>query len=204
MRSTRCLAGWCVGWVAHAAFAITGCGGSPTRRGIESEQIAPPPPVESAAPAEPGRVSRSGDREVRARIGASGGVLELANGARLEIGEGALATSTEVTFALGATTAALQSREDRRPIGPVLLVEPALVAQPGQRFILSIPAAQLPSGFSAEDLALAVEQPAEERALGIGGPQTRWTLVTARHEGGRAIAELTELPGMRLGFVVAR
>jgi hypothetical protein len=149
-------------------------------------------------------VSRHGSNEVVAAVGRQGGTLELSNGARLEIAQGALSSATEVTFAIGAETLGIRVEEDRRPIGPVLQISPEMATSSG-RLTLSIPFQGVPSGFSSEDLAIAMEVVDEQqRSFGMDGIVTRWEFLPARVSGERLAAELSEVTGLRLQFVASR
>jgi hypothetical protein len=151
-----------------------------------------------------GPVSRHGSNEVVAAVGRQGGTLELSNGARLEIDAGALASPMEVTLAVGAETLGIRVEEDRRPIGPVLQISPEMATSSG-RLTLSIPFQGVPSGFSSEDLAIAMEVVDEEqRSFGMDGVVTRWEFLPARVNGERLAAELSEVTGLRLQFVASR
>jgi len=189
------LAVGCVGAVA--------CGGGNGAEGGTGETTPATQPAPQPQPAGP--VSKQGDEVVTATVSEAGGTLSLRNGAKLTIPEGALAEPTEVTLGPGAHTEVFTHREGTKAIGPILQVEPAMVAPPGARFELSLPFERgLPSGFSQDDLALGVEMMDEQRALQMGGMQTRWQNFPARVQGGRLLGELDELPGMRLQFLVAR
>jgi hypothetical protein len=90
-------------------------------------------------------------------------------------------------------------------VGPTLTIQPALVAAPGTRITVSVPFAQMPAGFSEEDIAVAVEVVDDnQRALQMGGVQTRWHNFPASITGRRMVAELTELDGLRLQFLASR
>jgi len=176
---------------------LLACGGGGTSE---------PPPVYPIAPEEPsGPAHARGSESASVNVGSAGGTLELSNGARLEISEGALDQSTSVVFALGARTRAFDQNENQRTIGPMLVVQPSLVAGPDGRFIVSIPFTSIPDGFTERDLAVAVEVVAEEqRALEMGGVQTRWQNQAASRSGNRLTAELRQLDGLRLQFLVSR
>lgn len=141
------------------------------------------------------------ESEARTTVGAGGATLQLRNGAALTVPAGALAAGTEVILGLGGQSAVLATNENRA-VGPILRVEPALVAADGTAFEISAPFAAFPSGFTEGDLALAVETPTTQRALDIGGVQTRWENFPAKRVGNRLVATVTALPGLRVAFVV--
>jgi hypothetical protein len=148
-------------------------------------------------------VYEKGGSKLIATVGKAGGRLELGNGARLEIPEGALSEAVEITFSEGTHSTAFSNHEYEKPVGPILEVSPPL--QLNQSFRVSIPATRLPEGFEASDLTLAVEVPADEqRAVQMHGVQTRWDYLPARSEDGRAVGELSAVPGYRVQFVVSR
>jgi hypothetical protein len=183
---------------AMVALGAPACGGAEVQ------------PAETAAaerqrtPAPPKPIHERGTDEVRAEVPTAGGTLELANGARVEVPADALPARTTLTFSVGPPTQVFAHREHQQPVGPMLQLEPALVATPGKRLRISVPFVQVPSGFTQDDLALAVESVAEQRALGMGGTQTRWQNFPVTVEGNRLVGELAEVPGMRLVFLAAR
>lgn len=175
------------------------CGGGRAPARHVSVAAVLPGPAENVGPA-----SARGDDVVSAHVGPDGGTLELASGARLEIPDGAFTESTEVTLRRGPSTQAVGSREGEARVGPVLQVTPAFAVPAGKHITVSIPLADVPSGYQASDLAVATEEsPTERRALGMGGEQTHWVVGPATWSGGRLRAELTELSGMRVLFVAS-
>lgn len=184
-------------WLPCALLALGGCGGG------ASSQPAETTPVAEAPPRPVGPVSARGEREVRARVGRAGGTLELANGGRLEIPEGALDEEIEIVLSVGPEAREAWDDETKRALGPVLEVSPPLAAHAG-RFRISAPATQLPPGFEDDDLALGSE---EENAAGRGMTQatmTRWQMWPARIEGGRFVADMPSFGGHRVQFGVSR
>lgn len=151
-------------------------------------------------------VHERGDTSVTATVGPAGGVLELANGAKLEIPAGALGDDVDVIFGIGSQTQAFANREYERTIGPTLLVQPALVAQPGARIKVSAPMGSIPQPFTEEDITLATEavdemDPMSDVRTNI---QTIWQYANADVIGGRFVAEVQDLPGMRVQFLLSR
>jgi hypothetical protein len=145
---------------------------------------------------------RGGDKLI-AEVGTAGGTLELDNGARLEIPKGALNEPIEITFSRGGHTTAFSNHEWERPLGPTLEIAPPLPL--GTPVKVSVPMAQLPEGFSEDDLALGLEVVADEqRAVQMHGVQTRWDYLPAQNASGRATAQLDSVPGYRLQFVVSK
>lgn len=178
--------------------ALIGCGGSEgvgvTTGGPLIEE---PPPL--------GPVNVRGSTEVRGTIGDAGGTLALANGARLTIPPNALAEPTEVVFRVGAAGRAFGDRERQRELGPMLVVEPAIVSTGGPPFELSIPAQPLPPEFESSDLAFAVEEIDEgARAIDTLATQTRWQFYPVAVENDRFVVRTSGFAGQRVQFGVAR
>src|SRR5690606_16566372 len=95
--------------------------------------------------------------------------------------------------------------ERQRPLGPMLAVTPALAAENGARFVLSIPEQPVPTGFASEDLAFAMEETDENaRAIETIATQTRWQFYPVEVQGGRFVARTPVLHGHRVRFGVAR
>ena len=178
------------------ALALAGCGGgAATTNGSQTTTVA-----EVSQPTGP--VRARGENEVHARVGRAGGTLELANGARLEIPAGALAADTEITVSVGASAREAWDSETKRALGPVIEIAPA-VQSSGDPFVLSCPAAQIPDGWEAGDLALGHEEEVGDTHLG-GATQTRWQMWPATVESNRFVGELPSLGGHRVQFGVSR
>ncbi len=175
------------------------CGAStkPPAQTPQSPALAEPAP-KPAAP-----VHRRGQDKLIVEIGSAGGTLELDNGARLEIPKNALQETIEVTFANGTRTTAFSNKEFERPLGPILEIAPELPLAAPVR--VSVPALRMPDGFSEQDLAIGVEVLGDQRAIEGGhGTQTRWDYQTATASAGRAVAELSQVPGFRVQFLVSK
>ena len=186
-------------FLALASLALAACGGAQdtesSRGGPLVEQ--PPPPPQPVHP--------SGSQEARATVTRAGGTFSLTSGARLEIPEGAIAEPVEVSFHVGAEGHAFGDRERQRPLGPLVAVEPSLIAAEGSSFTVSVPAQPLPDGWSPSDLAFAMEEvDTDPRAMDSLGTQTRWQFYPVTVENNRFVARVTGLPGNRLQFGVAR
>jgi len=151
-----------------------------------------------------GPVVQSGDRNVTANVGGPGGTLSLTNGARVEFPAGALSESYEVHFSVGTQTHAFNNRDYEKPVGPTIHLQPAM-ALSGGSVSVSIPMSPIPSGFTEDDLTLAMEIPAaQQRSSAMGSTQTTWMHIPASSQNGRFVAEISrEVPGMRLQFTVS-
>jgi hypothetical protein len=161
-----------------------------------------PTPARASASERSIPVRKRGHDKLTVEIGSAGGTLELDNGARLEIPAGALSETVQVTFAAGARTTAFSNKEHERPLGPTLSIAPELsLSSPA---IVSVPAHGIPEGFAESDLALGLEQLGSQRAVEMQGTQTRWDYFPAASQAGRAVAELAQVPGFRLQFLVSK
>ena len=148
-------------------------------------------------------VHKRGAQKLIVEVGAAGGTLELDNGARLVIPEGALPQNVEVTFSEGARTTAFSNHEYERPIGPTIEISPEIELAAPVR--VSVPLEKIPDGFDEGDLTLGMEVVAStQRAVQGYGVQTRWDYLAAAAEGGRAVADLQQVPGYRVQFVVSK
>ena len=178
-----------------AALLLMACGAPQ-----EQTRATEPPP----APAPVGPANASGAESATARVGRVGGTFTLGSGARLEIPSGAITEEVEVTMSVGAEGQAFGDAERQRPLGPMFAVTPRLVAEQGALRV-SVPRQTIPSGFSEDDLAFAMEEvDDEQRAIDVLGTQTRWQFYRVTVEGQRFVAEVGGLPGHRLRFGVAR
>jgi hypothetical protein len=153
-----------------------------------------------------GMVHERGDSSISATVGPAGAVLELSNGAKLEIPAGALGDEIDLVFGIGSQTQAFANRDFERAVGPTLLIQPALVAQPGARIKVSAPMGPIPQPFTEEDITLATEAVDEMAPMSDvrTNIQTIWQYATAEVVGGRFVAEVQELPGMRVQFLLSR
>jgi hypothetical protein len=184
-------------WTLMSLSSLAACAGS-----APSEASSTTTPVESRNTTLPA-VHKRGGQKLIAEVGSAGGTLELDNGARLDIPAGALSENIQFTFAEGARTTAFSNHEYERPIGPIVEVAPGTTLESPVR--ISIPLPKLPEGFEEKHLALGVEGVSKtQRAVGGQGLQTRWDYLTASAQGGRAVAELSEIEGHRVQFVVSK
>lgn len=182
--------------MALMALAATGCAGAEATAAPPQVATAPPPP-----PAMP--VRERGNDKLITEVGPAGGILELGDGARVDIPKGAFSEPVSVTFAKGQHTTAFDNREYEKTLGRTLELAPAVEAR--APIVVSIPLASLPEGYEAADLTLATEVLAErQRDYQEHATQTRWDYMQAQHQDGRAQASLTYVPGMRLQFLVSR
>ena len=176
---------------------LSGCGGNASQPPVQSATALTAPPPARAA------VQERGGRKLIAEIGPGGGTLELANGARLTIPEGAIGVPRQVTFAEGNHTTAFSNHEYEKTVGPILEIGPGFDLDTPLE--ISVPLSRLPEGFEENDLTLGLEVEARsQRAIQMQGVQTRWDYYPAGSKNGRAVATLSAVPGMRLQFLVSR
>lgn len=191
-----------LGLVAVLGAAICACGGGAAEgdySGYGDESY-------SAEEVPVGPVNKSGGDEVIARMGPGGGRLELSNGARVEIPPGSIEGAQEIIFKVAPRTTAFKDADVRgdKPVGPIVLVSPAVYAPEGKSIVVSIPFGGIPEGYSEKGLFLAHEEESEQqRQFAEDTTVTTWDYVQARVVGGRAVAELPALSGMRLQFILS-
>lgn len=189
-------------WYAASALTMLVSGGAcATSAPTAPKPVAPAASVEREEPSVV--VHKRGGDKLIVEVGSAGGTLELGNGARLDIPAGALSETVEITFAEGQHTTAFSNHEYERPVGPTLEIAPPLALN--QPFKVSVPLARLPEGFAEKDLTLAAEVVSDtQRAVQMHGTQTRWDYLPAVSDSGRAVAQLSEVPGYRVQFVVSQ
>jgi hypothetical protein len=162
----------------------------------------------TAEDAPSGPVNKSGGDEVIARMGPAGGSLEISSGggARVEIPPGCIEGAVDIIFKKAPRTTAFKDADVRgdKPVGPIVLVSPAVYAPEGKSIVVSIPFGGIPEGYSEEGLYLAHEEESQQqRQFAEDTTVTTWDYVQARVVGGRAVAELPALSGMRLQFILS-
>jgi hypothetical protein len=158
-------------------------------------------PTDHGGPSAPGvAVNKRGGSSVTAVIGPSGGSLEIASGARIEISPGAFAEAQEITIADAPGSTAFLNSEHERPIGPVFTVAPAMDATERGNIRVSIPLASYPPGWG--DVRMGFEYPTGNMVGGEDATHTKWQTEAAQLTGGRAVATVPALPGFRLQFVL--
>jgi len=170
------------------------------RRGTAEQ----PPPTSYNEEIEPASEAAHahGDDEAQARVGPPGGYLRLSNGAELNVPQGALEETVNVVMRVAPESHAFD-RETTRTIGPSISIAPELVATSGQ-LKYSYPFGSVPNGFQQSDLAIMLEEPEAQQNDLVSATRTHWVTYPASIRGGRMVAELDRLPGMRTQFVVSR
>jgi hypothetical protein len=147
-----------------------------------------------------GAVHKSGGDSASATMGPAGGTLSIASGAKVEIPPGTLSEAQEVVLTLTKGTTAFFNEEHEKPVGPTFEVSPAMSAPEGQAIRVSIPLASYPEGWG--EVSLGYEYPEGARVGAEDSEHTKWQYENAKLTGGRAVAELSEVAGYRLQFVL--
>jgi hypothetical protein len=145
-------------------------------------------------------VNERGSGGVSARIGPPGGSLELTEGPRVEIPPGAVEGSEEFVLKTAPLTTAFLNEESERPLGPTFVFSPGVDAPEGRMITVSFPLPSYPEGWG--DVALAYEYPTGDRAYAEDSQHTKWQFEPGKLQGGRAVAQLPALNGMRLQFTL--
>ena len=188
-------------WFATlACLSLGACGGASTGGTPAAAATGPAEDTggELAAPA--GAVNRSGSGSVSAVLGPAGGSLSLSEGPKVEVPPGALTEAEEFVLKTAPLTTAFLNEEAERPEGPTFVFSPAVSAPEGRAIKVSIPLASYPEGWG--EAALGYEYPEGKRVGAEDSMHTRWQYENATLSGGRAVAEVAELTGMRLQFVL--
>lgn len=140
-----------------------------------------------------------GSGSVAATIGEAGGTLELNEGPRVVIPAGALSESQDYVLQTATLTTAFHNEEAEKAVGPTFVLSPGLDSQAGP-IEVSFPLGSMPPGYG--DPGLAYEYGVGNRVGAEDSQHTRWQYENARYEGGRLVAKVSGLAGMRLQFVI--
>jgi hypothetical protein len=152
------------------------------------------------APVPTGAVHKSGGDKVAATMGPAGGTLDIGSGAKVEIPPGTFSEATDVVLTVSQGTTAFFNSEHEKPVGPTFEVSPGMSAPEGRTIRVSIPLASYPEGWG--EVSLGYEYPEGERVGAEDSEHTKWQYENAKLVGGRAVAEVQELAGYRLQFVL--
>lgn len=195
----RMMRPWILIGVVVALLAAWSCSKKPGEPGASSGNE----PSESEggeAPMPTGAVHKSGGDKVSATMGPAGGTLDIASGAKVEIPPGTFDEATDVVLTISQGTTAFFNSEHEKPVGPTFEVSPGMSAPEGRSIRVSIPLASYPEGWG--DVSLGYEYPEGERVGAEDSEHTKWQYENAKLSGGRAVAEVQELAGYRLQFVL--
>ena len=176
---------------------VVGCGGA----------SAGAPAANTANEAKPGGavastrpVSKRGSGSVAATLGPSGGSLELDEGPRVEVPPGAVSDGRDYVLKVASKTTAFFNKESERPLGPTFSFSPDLDAPAGNAIKVSFPLASLPEGWG--DPAIAYEVSQGEIVGAEDSTRTKWQYERAALSGGRVVASLPNVTGLRMQFVL--
>jgi hypothetical protein len=173
---------------------MVGCGGSqasaPAANTANEVQ-----PGTSLAPRNP--VTKRGSGTVSAKLGPSGGTLELDEGPRVDVPAGAVTEGQDFVLKLAQKTTAFFNKESERPLGPTFSFAPDLASA----IKVSFPLASLPDGWGDPSIAYEIS---DGEILGSeDSTRTKWQYERARVSGGRVMADLPEVTGLRMQFVLS-
>ncbi len=145
-------------------------------------------------------INKTGGDTVSARIGPPGGSLELTAGPRIEIPPGAVSDGEDFVLKLAGKSSAFRNKESEKAVGPIFICAPEVNAPEGRTINVSIPLAAYPQGWG--DVAIAYEVSEGEVVGAEDSTRTKWQYERAKLSGGRAVAELSSLTGLRMQFVL--
>jgi hypothetical protein len=185
-------------WLLLSIWAV-GCGGGAQAAPAASTANQVKAARESAGPINP--VSKHGSRSVTATLGSGGGTLELDEGPRIVVPAGALKAGQDFVLELASKTTAFSNKESERALGPAFSFSPALDAPDGSMIEISFPLATVPQGYGEPSIAYEVQE-GEAISYGEDSTRTRWEYERAALSGGRVVARLGAVNGLRLQFVL--
>jgi len=181
------------------SLAVLGCGGSQAAAPAASTPHELRSEHSESGPVGP--VSKRGSGSVTAKVGTGGGSLELSEGPRVTIPPGAVHGALDFVLKIAPKTTVFLNNESERALGPTFSFSPPAEAPDGSTFEVSFPLASLPSGWGDPSIAFEYE---EGTAIGYGEDSTRtkWQHERATLSGGRVVAKLPHMTGLRLQFVL--
>jgi hypothetical protein len=184
-------------WLTLSLIAL-GCGGS--------QAVAPGATTsnevkETSAKGPSNPVSKHGSGSVAALLGSGGGSLELDEGPRVAVPAGAVKGGQEFVLKLAAKTTAFSNKESEKPLGPTFSFAPSVDAPSGGSIEVSYPLASVPSGWGEPSIAFEVASGAEI-SYGEDSTRTKWQYERAKLSGGRVVAQLDGVTGLRMQFVL--
>jgi hypothetical protein len=174
---------------------LMGCGGSQAAAPAATTANEAKPGALAAQP-----VNKRGSGSVSAHLGPSGGSLELDEGPRVEVPSGTVKEGQDFVLKLAQKTTAFSNKESERPLGPTFSFAPELEAGSGGAIKVSLPLASLPEGWG--DPAIAYEVSEGEVVGAEDSTRTRWQYLRAAMSGGRVVASMPSVNGLRMQFVL--
>ncbi len=176
---------------AHGAHGAHGANDANDEDGDHDERVAAPNSV----------VRKQGSGSVAAVLGPPGGTLELNEGPRVEVPPGAVQGGQEFVLKIAQKTTAFHNKESEKAIGPTFTFAPSVDAPAGRSITVSLPLGALPEGWGEPAIAYEIDE--GEVAGAEDSTRTKWQYENAKVSGGRAVAELPNLAGLRLQFVLS-
>ena len=120
--------------------------------------------------------------------------------ARVEVPPGAVTNATDYVLKVAPKTTAFFNKESERPLGPTFSFSPDLDAPAGDSIKVSFPLASLPEGWGDPAIAYEVSQ---GKIVGAeDSTRTKWQYERAALSGGRVVASLPNVTGLRMQFVL--
>ncbi|HEX2678486.1 MAG TPA: hypothetical protein VHM19_17660 [Polyangiales bacterium] len=152
-------------------------------------------------PAPQGVVHKQGSGSVSAVLGPQGGTLELTDGPRVEVPAGAVEGGQEFVLKTAQKTTAFGNKEHEKAVGPTFSFAPDVTAPSGKSITVSVPLPSVPQGWGDPAIAYEID---EGQVVGAeDSTRTKWQYDNAKLQGGRVVAQLPQLPGLRLQFVIS-
>ena len=188
-------------WLVLSLIAL-GCGGGTQATAAGANTISEVKEASGHSNDGPsGPVSKRGSGSVSATVGSGGGSLELNEGPRVEIPSGAVQGGQDFVLKVAPKTTAFSNKESERPLGPTFSFSPGVDAPSGSTIDVSFPLASLPSGWGEPSIAYEAEAGAAI-TYGEDSTRTKWYYERASMSGGRVVARLPAVNGLRMQFVL--
>jgi hypothetical protein len=134
-------------------------------------------------------------------IGSGGGTLELDEGPRVTIPPGTVKGGQEFVLKVAPKTTAFSNKESEKPLGPTFAFAPAVDASGSEGIEVSYPLGTLPKGWGEPSIAHEVQEGAAI-SYGENSTRTNWQYERAKLSGGRVVAHLASVDGLRMQFVL--
>ncbi|HET8937380.1 MAG TPA: hypothetical protein VFN67_28250 [Polyangiales bacterium] len=184
-------------WLSIVVF---GCGGSQAAApgASTANEATEKPAAHASGPVN--AVSKSGSGSVTATLGPGGGSLELTEGPKVVVPAGAIQGGQDFVLKLAPMTTAFSNKESEKALGPTFSFSPPLEASAAGGIQVSFPLGSMPDGWGEPSIAYEAEQGAE--IMGEDSTRTKWHYERAKYTGGRVVATLPEVTGLRMNFTL--
>lgn len=184
-------------WLSIVVF---GCGGSQAAApgASTANEATEKPAARASGPIN--AVSKSGSGSVTATLGPGGGSLELTEGPKVVVPAGAIQGGQDFVLKLAPMTTAFSNKESEKALGPTFSFSPPLDASAAGGIEISFPLGSMPDGWGEPSIAYEAEQGAE--IMGEDSTRTKWHYERAKYTGGRVVATLPEVTGLRMNFTL--